>query len=141
MSEYVHRIPTTPLSGYASDPDQTVSNAGGIGLDTQLTIKNSIALGATASYAKRTASAVGGALINQQGNARVERNLNIAKSGFGFVALGVATGGLAIPAIALATEVGIGLIQQAETNQEIRFENERKVSERGGLTSLGSSYD
>ena len=140
-SEYVHRIPKTPVGGVSSNPPQQYSNAGNPMINEPLTASNAITIGATLAYGKRIATTLGGAALNQMGNARLERQLNTVKKGVGYVGLAVATGNPYLVAGAVVVDVGSSLVTSLQSNQEIQFQNERIVSERGGATYLGNAYD
>lgn len=135
------RVQRGNIQSASQDPDQTVSNAGDGLLDQNLTTRNAISIGAAGLYAKRVMQATGGALINQMGNARVNRRLNVAKKGAGYALIGIASGNVALAGIGAAADLGIQVIDGIQEAQEISFANERKVSERGGTTSLGTNYD
>ena len=140
-SEYVHRIPKTPVGGVSSNPPQQYSNAGNPMINEPLTSGNAITIGATLSYGKRIATTLGGAALNQMGNARLERELNTVKKGIGYVGLAIATANPYLVAGAILVDVGSSVVTNLQTNQQINFENERIVSERGGATYLGNAYD
>ena len=140
-SEYVHRIPKTPVGGVSSNPPQQYSNAGNPMINEPLTAGNAITIGATLSYGKRIATTLGGAALNQMGNARLERELNTVKKGIGYVGLAIATANPYLVAGAILVDVGSSVVTNLQTNQQINFENERIVSERGGATYLGNAYD
>lgn len=141
MSEYVHRIPIGEVKGVAQDPDQNTGNAMSPMFDKPLTTRNGINLAAGVGYGKRVLSAGFNASFNQIGDVRVTRQLNVARKGFNYAVLGLATGGLALPVVGLASDIAIKAIDGLVENQAINMDNERKVSERGGLTSLGNNYD
>lgn len=139
MSEYIERVSKIPQSAVAGDPDQTTAFSSNTFLDREITTKNAVLIGAATLYTKRIASQIGGALLRQTGNARYERFANIAGKGIGYVATGLVSVPLAVGAAVVDT--GLAGLQALEERQEIQFENERKVSERGGNTSLGNAYD
>lgn len=141
MSEFVQRIPRGVQTSVATDPDQTISNATESPVDKPITTRNAIVIGATVNYTKRTLTAAGGALISQTGNARIERELNTGIKGLGFVSLGIAIGEVGLPAIAILGEISVAVVNGLQEMQQITFENERKVSVRGGLTTLKNTYD
>lgn len=141
MSEYVHRIPIGEVKGVAQDPDQSTGNAMSPMFDKPLTARNGISIASGVGYGKRVLSAGFNASFNQIGNIRTERQMNIARKGFNYGLLGLVSGGIALPAVALVADMSVKVIDGLVENQKINMDNERKVSERGGLTSLGTSYD
>ena len=141
MSEFKHTISKEELKGVAGDPDLTISNASEPLHDRPITARNAVEIGATIAYAKQTMQQIGGALIRQTGNAQLERNVNNAKKGLTYLTLGVVSGGIGLPFLAVASDVSTKLINGLEAQQQINFENERKVSVRGGMTTLNNTYD
>jgi hypothetical protein len=135
------RVPRGIQTGIAQDPDQRISNAGESDIDRPLTTKNAITYGSAFMYGKRVAQAVGGAAINQIGNAQVERRLNVAKKGVSYAGIGLLTGNVPLAVAGLVVDATIKTVDVIQENVEITRENERKVSERGALTSLGNNYD
>lgn len=140
--EYRVTLPKTAPGGFAESPQQDVGNAGSPGfLNSMLTTKNAITGAVGYSYGKQVIQTGFGAVIDQIGSSGVEEVINGVSKGLGYVALGIATGGLLVPVIAGVAE-GISLgITTAVDNHAINLENANKRVTRGTLNNLsGSDY-
>lgn len=140
MPEYIHRIYKQELNGYATDPDQGISNAQSPLFDRGLTLGNAVNLGIVASYSKRVTNTGYRAVVGQLGNARVNEAVNVASSLTPYIALALAspqTAAITIPLLA-ATEVITTGIENAVDTHETNLENQRKTDERGSLIQLGA---
>ena len=84
------------------------------------------------------------AVIGQLGNSRLERQLEVASKGVGYLLLGIAAGPSAPLVVggAILAEVATNAIQSAVETHNVQLQNERLQITRGGLRkNLGGYYD
>ena len=139
-SEYRITLPKTQQGGFASDPNQEVSNAGSPALDQPVTIKNAAVIGIAAMYAKRVVGTAVKAIIGQTGNDELEMALETTSklAGYGTMLLFKPAVGISM----IATDMFIGAIEYAVTSHKINLENERTLEARGTRrnNSVGGYY-
>jgi hypothetical protein len=135
--EYRTVLQKTSLGGYAESPDQTVGNSGSPLLQKGLSIKDGITGAVAYTYGKQVFNAAYTATVDQIGNARLERALAGATKAGGYLALGLATGGV-VAALAVTAEVATASITMAVNNHAINLDNSRIRAERGTRVSFNA---
>ncbi len=129
MNEYRIVLPKTQQGGFASDPDQTISNAGSPNLDQTITAKNAIGIGIAAMYGKRIVQSGFKAMIGQLGNSEVEASIERFSKLAGYA--GIAFINPYLAGAAIITDTFISTIDYAVESHAINLENERIIEARG----------
>lgn len=137
MGEYRTVLQKTPLGGFAQSPEQTIGNGGSPLLERGLSIKDGIVGAVGFKYGKQVFNAGFTATVGQIGNARLEEAIAGGTKVAGYIALGIATGGVVV-ALAAASEVATLAITTAVTNHAINLENTRIRAERGTLVNFNA---
>lgn len=140
MSEYKHTISKAGLTGFAQDPNQQVSNAGGIDLNAPLTVANGVGFAIGGIYAKKVITTAGKAIVGQFGSSRLERGIEVGTTIGKYILIGVASGpsaGITVP-LTIATDLAVMGIDNAVESHAINLDNERTIEERGTLMQLGA---
>jgi len=138
MSEYRLVLPKTQQGGFAESPQQDIGNSGSPALNQPLTVRNGIGIGVAAMYGKKVVGAGYQAAVSQMGNARLEEGITLGTKAFGYLALGLATGGVGIPLLAAGAEVATVAITMAVENHAISLVNDRLVATRGTRINLNA---
>lgn len=136
--EYRITLPKQAQGGFSESPEQEVGNAGSPLLDNNLTIKNGIGIVAAASYGKKVFNAGYTATVDQIGNSRLDEAIAGGTKALGYIFLGVATGGIAIPVLAGITEIGTLGITTTVDNHAIALDNDRIRATRGTLIDFNA---
>lgn len=139
MGEYRIILPKTQQGGFASDPEQGISNSGSPLLDKPLTIQNGALIMLAYSQGKKIANTVFTAAVDQIGDSRVEVATIVGQKVGKYVAIGVVTGGTGI-LIMGGAEVATTALTFTLESHSIALENEMKIIERGVRRSFGVSY-
>ena len=139
-SVYKTVLQKNPQGGYASNPEQTQGNAGSPSLDNALTIRNGMVLGTAVVQGKKVFNSLYTATVDQIGNSRLDEAIAGGVKVFGYIALGIATGGLGVPIVAGLAEVATLGITTAVNNHAIDLDNDRIRAERGTRVNLGVGY-
>jgi|LGOV01.1.fsa_nt_gb hypothetical protein len=139
MPKYEHVLPKQQGAGFAQDPPQEISNASGGLLDKELSISNAAVIGMGVMYGKKIVTSGFNALIDQTGNSRYERYVEVGTKLLGYTLLGVASGPAAIFTVpaAVITDVAVNAIDNSVTTHVVSLDNARTVQERGVRRKLG----
>ena len=136
MSEYKHTVAKTQQGGFSESPEQGVGNSGNPSLNDNLTLKNGVVLAVAYSQGKKVFNAGFTATIGQIGNSRLEEVISGFQMGIGYIALGVATGGVLVPIVAGLAELATVGISNAVEFHATALDNNRLQATRGTLINL-----
>ena len=145
MPRYEHVLPKQSGAGFAQDPPQDISNASGGLLDKELSVSNAVVVGIATMSAKKVLTTGFNATIQQIGNSRLERNIEIGTKLASYALIGVASGPAAIFTVpaSIITDVTVKAIEDRVATHNIGLENDRIVQERGVRRKFntGGYYD
>jgi hypothetical protein len=133
MPRYEHVLPKQAGAGFAQDPPQEISNASGGMLDKELSVSNAAVIGIGAMYGKKVITTGFNAIIDQTGNSRYERYIEVGTTIAKYALIGVASGAAAIVTVpaAIITDVAVKAINDAVESHNLMLDNTRLVEERG----------
>ena len=139
MNEYRIAVPKGDVTGFASDPNQNVSNASGFDLNTPLTAQNIVNIAVLGTYGKKVLGAGYKAIVGQFGNSRLEEAIEVGTQVLTYVGIGIVSGPSAVFTVptAILADIATSRINSLVLNHETKLENERIVEERGGLLQYG----
>lgn len=141
MSEFVHRIPRGELSGIASDPDQTVSNAGQSQVEQGLSAKSAMTIAVAANSARKVVSTSYNVLIEQTGDSSLKRDVAIGGQLIGYAGIALTTKNPYAVGAAIGIDFLTGVIKQTDKYRKIDNDNAIKEITRGNKTMNGGYYD
>lgn len=135
MGEYRIILPKTTQGGFASDPEQGISNSGSPMLDKPLTIKNGLSIGIAAMYGKRVLVTAAKAAIGQTGNGEMEMAIESVSKMAKYGALTYINPTVGI--LAVSSDMFVSAINYAVESHAINLENERTIEARGTRRNNG----
>lgn len=144
MPRYEHVLPKQQGASFSSDPPQEISNASGGILDKELSVQTAVVGGTAVGYGKKILTTGFNAVIQQTGNSKYERYIEVGTTIGKYILIGVASGPSAVVTVPLAIggDILVGAIENGVASHNLALENQRTVLERGVRRKFGvSDYD